>query len=262
MTAAGADPGPGPPAEGEAIRIEGLRKSFGASEVLRGIDLSVATHEVICIIGASGSGKSTLLRCLNLLEPIDAGRISLWGQEITGAGINQNLVRKYIGIVFQSFNLFPHMTVLRNITLAPIKARGVARAQAEEEARALLDRFGLLDRQSDYPDRLSGGQQQRVAIVRALAMRPQIMLLDEVTSALDPELVGEVLDVIRELAAGGMTMLIATHEMGFARDIARRVCFLADGVIVEDAPPSVLFTEPKDERTRRFLRRIVEAGRL
>jgi len=262
VTAVGADPGPGPPAEGEAIRIEGLRKSFGASEVLRGIDLSVATHEVICIIGASGSGKSTLLRCLNLLEPIDAGRISLWGQEITGAGINQNLVRKYIGIVFQSFNLFPHMTVLRNITLAPIKARGAARAQAEEEARALLDRFGLLDRQSDYPDRLSGGQQQRVAIVRALAMRPQIMLLDEVTSALDPELVGEVLDVIRELAAGGMTMLIATHEMGFARDIARRVCFLADGVIVEDAPPSVLFTEPKDERTRRFLRRIVEAGRL
>ena len=262
MSDPGAGPGTGPPAEGEAIRIEGLRKSFGSQEVLRGIDLSVATHEVICLIGASGSGKSTLLRCLNLLEPIDAGRISLWGQEITGAGINQNLVRKYIGIVFQSFNLFPHMSVLRNITLAPIKARGVARAQAEEEARALLDRFGLLDRQSDYPDRLSGGQQQRVAIVRALAMRPQIMLLDEVTSALDPELVGEVLDVIRELAAGGMTMLIATHEMGFARDIARRVCFLAEGVIVEDAPPSVLFTNPKDERTRRFLRRIVDAGRL
>jgi polar amino acid transport system ATP-binding protein len=250
------------PAEGEAVRIEDLRKSFGAHEVLRGIDLSVATHEVICLIGASGSGKSTLLRCLNLLEPIDSGRISLWGQEITGPGVDPNLVRKYVGIVFQSFNLFPHMTVLRNITLAPIKARGVARAQAEEEARALLDRFGLLDRQSDYPDRLSGGQQQRVAIVRALAMRPQIMLLDEVTSALDPELVGEVLDVIRELAAAGMTMLIATHEMGFARDIANRVCFLADGVIVEDAPPSVLFTNPKDERTRRFLRRIVDAGRL
>jgi len=250
------------PAEGEAVRIEDLRKSFGAHEVLRGIDLSVATHEVICLIGASGSGKSTLLRCLNLLEPIDSGRISLWGQEITGAGVDPNLVRKYIGIVFQSFNLFPHMTVLRNITLAPVKARGVSRAQAEEEARALLDRFGLLDRQSDYPDRLSGGQQQRVAIVRALAMRPQIMLLDEVTSALDPELVGEVLDVIRELAAGGMTMLIATHEMGFARDIANRVCFLAEGAIIEDAPPSVLFTDPKDERTRRFLRRIVDAGRL
>jgi len=262
VTAARAEPAADPPAEGEAISIEGLRKSFGAHEVLRGIDLSVATHEVICLIGASGSGKSTLLRCLNLLEPIDSGRISLWGQEITGVGVDPNLVRKYIGIVFQSFNLFPHMTVLRNITLAPVKARRVARAQADEEARALLDRFGLLDRQSDYPDRLSGGQQQRVAIVRALAMRPQIMLLDEVTSALDPELVGEVLDVIRELAAGGMTMLIATHEMGFARDIANRVCFLADGAIVEDAPPSVLFTNPKDERTRRFLRRIVEAGRL
>ena len=251
-----------PPAEGEAIRIEGLRKSFGEHEVLQGIDLSVDTHEVICLIGASGSGKSTLLRCLNLLEPIDSGRISLWGQEITGANVDQNLVRRYIGIVFQSFNLFPHMTVLRNITLAPVKARGLPRAQAEEEARALLDRFGLADREADYPDRLSGGQQQRVAIVRALAMRPQIMLLDEVTSALDPELVGEVLDVIRELAAGGMTMLIATHEMGFARDIANRVCFLAEGTIVEDAPPSVLFTDPKDERTRRFLRRIVEAGRL
>ncbi|HEY7014338.1 MAG TPA: amino acid ABC transporter ATP-binding protein [Streptosporangiaceae bacterium] len=251
-----------PPAEGEAIRIEGLRKSFGEHEVLQGIDLSVDTHEVICLIGASGSGKSTLLRCLNLLEPIDSGHISLWGQEITGANVDQNLVRRYIGIVFQSFNLFPHMSVLRNITLAPIKARGVPRAQAEEEARALLDRFGLADREADYPDRLSGGQQQRVAIVRALAMRPQIMLLDEVTSALDPELVGEVLDVIRELAAGGMTMLIATHEMGFARDIANRVCFLAEGTIVEDAPPSVLFTDPKDERTRRFLRRIVEAGRL
>jgi polar amino acid transport system ATP-binding protein len=164
--------------------------------------------------------------------------------------------------VFQSFNLFPHMSVLRNITLAPMKARKIPRAQAEEEARALLTRFGLLDKESDYPDRLSGGQQQRVAIVRALAMRPQIMLLDEVTSALDPELVAEVLDVIRELAASGMTMLIATHEMGFARDIASRVCFLADGTIVEDAPPSQLFTEPRDERTQKFLRRIVEAGRL
>jgi polar amino acid transport system ATP-binding protein len=249
-------------ASGEAVRIEGLHKSFDTNEVLKGIDLTVATHEVICLIGASGSGKSTLLRCVNLLEPIDAGRISLWGQEITGAGVDPNLVRRYVGIVFQSFNLFPHMNVLRNITLAPVKAGGVSRAQAEDEARALLDRFGLLDRQSDYPDRLSGGQQQRVAIVRALAMRPQIMLLDEVTSALDPELVGEVLDVIRELAAGGMTMLIATHEMGFARDIANRVCFLAEGAIVEDAPPSELFTNPKDERTRRFLRRIVEAGRL
>jgi len=255
--------GPGAaPAEGEAIGIEDLHKSFGANEVLRGIDLSVATHEVVCLIGASGSGKSTLLRCLNLLEPVDAGRISLWGQQITGAGVNQNLVRQYVGIVFQSFNLFPHLSVLRNITLAPVKVRKESRARAEQEARALLDRFGLLDKEADYPDRLSGGQQQRVAIVRALAMRPQIMLLDEVTSALDPELVAEVLDVIRELAATGMTMLIATHEMGFARDIASRVCFLADGRIVEVAPPSELFTQPKDERTQRFLRRIVEAGRL
>jgi polar amino acid transport system ATP-binding protein len=254
--------GPGAPDAGTAIRIEGLRKSFGANQVLQGIDLTVSTHEVICLIGASGSGKSTLLRCLNLLEPINAGRISLWGQEITGAGIDQNLVRRSIGIVFQSYNLFPHMNVLQNVTLAPRKALGTPRPQAEEEARELLGRFGLLDKESEFPDRLSGGQQQRVAIVRALAMRPQIMLLDEVTSALDPELVAEVLDVIRELAASGMTMLIATHEMGFARDIARRVCFLEEGRIIEDAPPAELFTAPKDERTQRFLRRIIAAGRL
>jgi polar amino acid transport system ATP-binding protein len=246
----------------EALRIEGLRKSFGVNEVLKGIDLALATHEVICLIGASGSGKSTLLRCVNRLEPIDAGRIILWGQDVTAAGIDQNLVRRQVGIVFQSFNLFPHMTVLRNVTLAPVKALGLPRKQAEDEARALLDRFGLLDKESGYPDRLSGGQQQRVAIVRALAMKPQLMLLDEVTSALDPELVAEVLDVIRELAASGMTMLIATHEMGFARDIASRVCFLEEGRIIEDAPPAELFTDPKDERTRRFLRRIVDAGRL
>jgi len=249
-------------ASGTAIEIAGLRKAFGANEVLRGIDLEVSTHEVICLIGASGSGKSTLLRCLNLLEPINAGRISLWGQEITAAGIDQNLVRRSIGIVFQSYNLFPHMSVLQNVTLAPRKALGMPRPAAEEEARALLSRFGLLDKESEFPDRLSGGQQQRVAIVRALAMRPQIMLLDEVTSALDPELVAEVLDVIRELAASGMTMLIATHEMGFARDIARRVCFLEEGRIIEDAPPAELFTAPKDERTQRFLRRIIAAGRL
>jgi polar amino acid transport system ATP-binding protein len=246
----------------EAIRIEGLRKSFGANEVLKGVDLSVATHEVVCLIGASGSGKSTLLRCANLLETADAGTIWLWGSQVTGPGIDQNLVRRHVGIVFQSFNLFPHMTVLRNITLAPVKVLRTPRAQAEEEARALLDRFGLLEKAGDYPDRLSGGQQQRVAIVRALAMKPQIMLLDEVTSALDPELVAEVLDVIRELATGGMTMLIATHEMGFARDIAHRVCFLEEGKIIEDAPPAELFSSPKDERTQRFLRRIVDAGRL
>jgi polar amino acid transport system ATP-binding protein len=251
-----------PVADGEAVRIEGLYKSFDANEVLKGIDLAVATHEVICLIGASGSGKSTLLRCVNLLEPIDSGRISLWGQEITAPSIDPNLVRKHVGIVFQSFNLFPHMTVLRNVTLAPTKVRRVSQAEAEEEARALLSRFGLADKEADFPDRLSGGQQQRVAIVRALAMRPQLMLLDEVTSALDPELVAEVLDVIKELAATGMTMIIATHEMGFARDIARRVCFLEEGRIIEDAPPAELFASPRDERTRRFLRRIVEAGRL
>jgi polar amino acid transport system ATP-binding protein len=249
-------------ATGAAIRIESLRKSFGANLVLSDINLTVDSHEVICLIGASGSGKSTLLRCINLLEPIDSGRISLLGEEITGPDIDQNRVRRQIGIVFQSFNLFPHMTVLRNVTLAPTKVLRMPAAQAVQEAQALLSRFGLAEKQNDYPDRLSGGQQQRVAIVRALAMQPQIMLLDEVTSALDPELVAEVLDVIRELASGGMTMLIATHEMGFARDIAKRVCFLEEGRIIEDAPPAELFTDPKDERTRRFLRRIVEAKRL
>jgi polar amino acid transport system ATP-binding protein len=247
---------------GEAIRIEDLHKSFGPNEVLKGISMSVAAHEVICLIGASGSGKSTLLRCINLLEPIDSGRISLLGQEITSPRVDANQVRRQIGIVFQSFNLFPHMTVLKNVTLAPTKVLKTPAAQAVEEARALLARFGLSDKCEDYPDRLSGGQQQRVAIVRALAMQPQIMLLDEVTSALDPELVAEVLEVITELAAGGMTMLIATHEMGFARDIASRVCFLEEGRIIEEAPPAELFTAPKDERTRRFLRRIVEAKRL
>jgi len=251
----GASPGAAP--GGEAVRIEGLHKSFGENEVLKGIDLAVASHEVVCLIGASGSGKSTLLRCINLLEPVNAGTVWLWGSRITGPGIDQNKVRRYIGIVFQSFNLFPHMTVLRNVTLAPAKVLGMPQGEATEEARALLSRFGLLDKADEYPDRLSGGQQQRVAIVRALAMKPQIMLLDEVTSALDPELVSEVLDVIRELAAGGMTMLIATHEMGFARDIARRVCFLEEGRIIEDAPPAELFSNPRDERTQRFLRRFV-----
>jgi polar amino acid transport system ATP-binding protein len=246
-----------------AIAIEDLYKSFGAGNpVLSGVNLEVAAHEVVCLIGASGSGKSTLLRCINLLEPIDSGRISLLGEQVTGPDIDANLVRRQVGIVFQSYNLFPHMTVLRNVTLAPTKALRVPRAQAEDAARELLARFGLADKERQYPDRLSGGQQQRVAIVRALAMQPQIMLLDEVTSALDPELVAEVLDVIRELAAGGMTMLIATHEMGFARDVANRVCFLEEGVIIESASPAELFTDPKDERTRRFLGRIVDAGRM
>jgi len=224
----------------------------------------VAAHEVICLIGASGSGKSTLLRCVNLLERIDAGTIWMDGQAIAGtvSRVDENLVRRHIGIVFQSFNLFPHMTVERNVTLGPMKVLGLSRSEAVSQAAELLDRFGLGEKRADYPDRLSGGQQQRVAIVRALAMRPRLMLLDEVTSALDPELVADVLDVIRELAEGGMTMLIATHEMGFARDIASRVCFLADGQIVEQAPPGELFSSPSDERTRRFLRRIVDAGRL
>jgi polar amino acid transport system ATP-binding protein len=245
-----------------AVRLEGVRKSFGSNEVLRGVDLEVDEHEVVCLIGASGSGKSTLLRCVNLLEPIDAGRVVLAGEEITRRGVDVNAVRRRIGIVFQAFNLFPHMTVLRNVTLAPTQVLGVERSVAEEQAVALLDRFGLADRRDEYPDRLSGGQQQRVAIVRALAMRPELMLLDEVTSALDPELVAEVLNVIRELAAAGMTMIIATHEMSFARDTASRVCFLDDGVILEQGPPDQIFTRPREARTQQFLERIIAAGRL
>jgi polar amino acid transport system ATP-binding protein len=245
-----------------ALRIEGLRKSFGALEVLRGIDLVLAEHEVVCLIGASGSGKSTLLRCVNLLEPVDEGRILVAGEDVTVAGVDVNRVRRGIGIVFQAFNLFPHMTVLRNVTLGPVKALGVPRDRADADAVELLRRFGLADKRDEYPDRLSGGQQQRVAILRALAMRPRLLLLDEVTSALDPELVAEVLAVIRELAAGGMTMLIATHEMSFARDIADRVCFLDEGVILEQAPPEEIFTRPSQPRTQQFLQRIVDAGRL
>jgi polar amino acid transport system ATP-binding protein len=246
----------------EALVVDGVRKSFGQLDVLRGVDLAVAEHEVVCLIGASGSGKSTLLRCVNLLEPIDKGRILVEGEEITGRGVNVNRVRRRIGIVFQAYNLFPHMSVLANVTLAPTLALRMPRAQAEAEATGLLDRFGLADKRNDYPDRLSGGQQQRVAIVRALAMKPDLMLLDEVTSALDPELVAEVLEVIRELAAAGMTMLIATHEMSFARDIADRVCFLDEGVILEQGPPAQILSEPKEPRTQQFLQRIIEAGRL
>jgi len=248
--------------DGEALRMEKVHKSFGATHVLRGIDLSVAEHEVICLIGASGSGKSTLLRCVNLLEDIDAGRIVVEGEEITAEGLDVNRIRRHIGIVFQSFNLFPHMTVMRNITLAPVKALKMSTASAEAEATELLERFGLADKREEFPDRLSGGQQQRLAIVRALAMKPDIMLLDEVTSALDPELVAEVLNVIRELATAGMTMVIATHEMGFARDIANRVCFLDAGVILEEGPPAQIFSEPRQPRTREFLQSIIEAGRM
>ena len=245
-----------------ALRIEAVHKSFGKLEVLRGIDLALAEHDVVCLIGASGSGKSTLLRCVNLLEPIDAGRIVVGGEDVTAPGVDVNRVRRRIGIVFQAFNLFPHMTVLENVTLGPRKALGISRPHAVEEADRLLERFGLADKRSEYPDRLSGGQQQRVAIVRAIAMHPQLLLLDEVTSALDPELVSEVLDAIRELADGGMTMLIATHEMGFARDVASRVCFIHDGRILEQGPPEKIFAAPKEERTRQFLQRIVAAGRM
>jgi len=246
----------------DALRIEGLHKSFGELEVLRGIDLVLAEHEVVCLIGASGSGKSTLLRCINLLETIDAGRIVVEGEDITADGVHLDRIRRHIGIVFQAFNLFPHMSVLENITLAPRRVLKTPRATAEADATELLERFGLADKRDERPDRLSGGQQQRVAIVRALAMKPDLLLLDEVTSALDPELVAEVLNVIRELAASGMTMLIATHEMGFARDIADRICFLDAGTIVEEGLPDQILSDPREPRTRQFLQRIIEAGRL
>src|SRR5262245_5710555 len=246
----------------EALVLERVHKSFGKNEVLRGIDLSVAEHEVVCLIGSSGSGKSTLLRCVNLLEPIDEGRIVVEGREITARGVDVNQIRRRIGIVFQAYNLFPHKSVLRNVTLAPILALGRSQSEASAEAMGLLERFGLADKWDAYPDSLSGGQQQRVAIVRALAMRPDLMLLDEVTSALDPELVAEVLEVIRELAAGGMTMLIATHEMSFARDIGNRICFLDEGVILEEGPPGKILSAPEQPRTRQFLQSIIEAGRM
>jgi polar amino acid transport system ATP-binding protein len=254
--------GAGQAAAARALQVEGLWKSFGELRVLQGIDLEVSEHEVIALIGASGSGKSTLLRCINLIEPIDAGRILIEGEEITARGVDVNRIRRRIGIVFQSFNLFPHMSVIDNVTLAPRQVLRRSAADAEGEALALLERFGLAEKARDLPDRLSGGQQQRVAIVRALAMQPDLLLLDEVTSALDPELVAEVLDVIRELAAGGMTMVIATHEMGFARDIANRVCFLDQGRILEQGPPAQIFADPAQARTRQFLTRIIEAGRL
>jgi len=263
MTAEPISPGPmASPEDGQALVVEGLWKSFGDVPVLRGIDLVLAEHEIVAVIGASGSGKSTLLRCLNLLEPIDAGRIVVEGAEITSPGVDVDKLRRRIGIVFQAYNLFPHMTVLDNVTLAPRKVLRTSPAQAEAAATRLLERFGLVDKRLDYPDRLSGGQQQRVAIVRALAMQPSLLLLDEVTSALDPELVAEVLNVIRELASSGMTMIIATHEMGFARDIADRVLFLDEGQVLEEGPPEQIFTSPREARTREFLQRIIEAGRL
>jgi polar amino acid transport system ATP-binding protein len=246
----------------EALRVEELSKAYDRNVVLDGVSLELAEHEVVCLIGASGSGKSTLLRCIDLLDSIDGGRVLIRGTDVTARGVDQNEVRERIGIVFQAFNLFPHMTVLRNVTLGPTEARKVSRRQAEEEARELLERFGLADRAREYPERLSGGQQQRVAIIRALAMKPELLLLDEITSALDPELIGEVLDIVRELAGQGMTMLIATHEMGFARDIANRVAFLDAGRIAEEGPPDRIFTRPENPRTRQFLDRIIASGRL
>jgi polar amino acid transport system ATP-binding protein len=245
-----------------AISIEGVHKSFGKVMVLKGVDVEVPESNAVCLIGASGSGKSTLLRCVNLLEPVDSGRILVHGDDITSYEVDANRVRRRIGIVFQAFNLFPHMNVLENVTLAPRKALKTPKRDAEARATELLARFGLADKRNEYPDRLSGGQQQRVAIVRALAMEPDIMLFDEVTSALDPELVGEVLGVIRDLAQTGMTMLIATHEMGFAREIADHVCFLDQGRILEHGPPERIFTAPEEPRTQEFLRRIIEAGRM
>jgi polar amino acid transport system ATP-binding protein len=245
-----------------ALKLENVHKSFGKNEVLRGIDLELPPHEVVCLIGASGSGKSTLLKCVNLTEVPTEGRVFIEGVEITDPDADVNQIRRRVGIVFQSFNLFPHMTVLNNVTLGPRKALGMKKAQAEAEADELLARFGLSDKRGEYPDRMSGGQQQRAAIVRALAMKPQVLLLDEGTSALDPELVGEVLDVIRELAEGGMTMLIATHEMSFARETANRVVFLDEGVVREEGTPAEIFAAPKNPRTQQFLQRIIDAGRL
>ena len=246
----------------EAVRVEGLHKSFGPLEVLKGVHLTVDDHEVVALIGASGSGKSTLLRCLDLLEPIDRGRVWVEGIEITASGADENAIRRRIGIVFQAFNLFPHMSVLSNVTLAPRKVLGLEDAEARSRGVELLERFGLADKRDDFPDRLSGGQQQRVAIARAMAMGPDLLLLDEVTSALDPVLVAEVLDVIRELAQAGMTMVIATHEMGFARDVANRVAFLEGGRILEEGPPDEMFSRPREDATRRFLDRIIAAGRM
>ena len=244
------------------LEVRGVTKAFGDTAVLKGIDLAVAEHEAVALIGASGSGKSTLLRCIDLLAEIDDGDVFLDGEVITDPEVDATAVRRKLGIVFQAFNLFPHLTVLQNVVLGPVKAHGVSKPEAEERARGLLDRFGLADRAGDHPGRLSGGQQQRVAVVRALACRPRALLLDEVTSALDPELVGEVLALIRELKEEGMTMLVATHEMGFARDVADEVCFLHEGRIAERGAPERIFSAPEQAETRKFLGRLLEAGRL
>jgi polar amino acid transport system ATP-binding protein len=244
------------------LEVKEVDKRFGPHQVLEGLNLEVEEHQVVCLIGASGCGKSTLLRCINGLEAIQGGEIRLHGDRVTGPGVDLNALRRDVGIVFQSFNLFPHMSVMENVTLAPIRVLGMARAEAEERALALLKRIGLEQKAMEYPDRLSGGQQQRVAITRALAMEPMLLLLDEITSALDPELVSEVLNIVRDLAREGMTMLLATHEMGFAREVASKVCFLYGGVVHEEGPPDQIFGNPAKDRTRAFLKRIIEAGRL
>jgi polar amino acid transport system ATP-binding protein len=244
------------------VQLTGVSKWFGHLRVLDHVDLTVEEHNVVCLIGASGSGKSTLLRCLNRLEHVQEGEIVVDGQRLTDHNIDVNALRKKIGIVFQAFNLFPHMTVLQNVMLAPRKATGASRDEAEARARALLKRIGLEEKAEEFPDRLSGGQQQRVAIVRALAMEPKLMLLDEITSALDPQLVSDVLSLVRELAESGMTMIVATHEMGFAREVADKVCFLDNGIILEEGPPEQMFTSPREPRTREFLARVLEAEKL
>jgi polar amino acid transport system ATP-binding protein len=244
------------------IEMIDVQKHFGSNQVLRGVNLNVDQHQVVCLIGPSGCGKSTLLRCINALETINEGEIRIDGDRVSGRGVDVDALRADVGIVFQSFNLFPHKTVIDNVTLAPVKVLGMDKAAAEDRALTLLKRIGLDHKATEYPDRLSGGQQQRVAIARALAMQPRVMLLDEITSALDPELVSEVLNIVRDLAAEGMTMLLATHEMGFAKEVASKVCFLYEGVVHEEGPPEQLFGDPHQERTRAFLKSIIEAGRL
>jgi len=244
------------------LQVSDVHKSYGHHEVLNGVSLEVAKHEVVCLIGASGSGKSTLLRCINALEPISQGEIRIDGDVVTGQGVDVNRLRRTVGMVFQSYNLFPHMSVLRNVTLAPTMVGGVSKADAEQQALALLERVGMADKADCYSDALSGGQQQRVAIVRALAISPQVLLLDEITAALDPELVGEVLAIVRELARDGLTMLLATHEMAFAREVASQVCFLDEGRILERGTAAEIFGNPSEERTRQFLGRVLTAGRL
>jgi polar amino acid transport system ATP-binding protein len=244
------------------LEVDAVHKYYGHNEVLKGVSLNVERHEVVCLIGASGSGKSTLLRCVNALEEINSGEIRIDGDTVTGAGVDLNALRRDVGIVFQSYNLFPHMSVMENITLAPTRIDGLPRKEARDRALALLESVGMAEKADAYPDSLSGGQQQRVAIVRALAMQPRVMLLDEITAALDPELVGDVLQIVRELAHGGLTMLLATHEMGFAKEVASQVCFLDQGSILERGTAQDIFENPREERTQQFLSRVVASGRL